>query len=160
MGEICPPTGEVKRDIPFDSSGFLEGSLFFRETFDALNSATDRVSRMNDSISSERWEWTVDAFFDLSSNMKPKINNSRHDQRGSREAIIKVDNNQDAAEAARQFDMIFKNADYSEMEKRHRALALGSSVNDDDESSVKSEFELQNDAQDQIQRRYKRQPRL
>ena len=75
-------------------------------------------------------------------------------------AITRVDNNQNAAEAARQFGMIFENTDYSEIDKRLRALALGLSVNDDGESSVKPECELQSDEQDQIQRRYKRQPRL
>lgn len=65
VGESCPSAGVVMWDILFDSLGLLEERHLFREAFNAINGASDRVERMNDSISRGRWERAVDAFFDL-----------------------------------------------------------------------------------------------
>ena len=63
-------------------------------------------------------------------------------------AVIKADNDEDAAEAAKQFEFIIENTDYSETDKRHRAVAFGLGVNDDGETSAKLEFELRSDNQE------------
>ena len=57
-------------------------------------------------------------------------------------AIIKADNERDADEVAKQFRIIVENINYSEIEKRHRAVAFGLEINDDGETSAKLEFSL------------------
>lgn len=63
-------------------------------------------------------------------------------------ATIKAGSSQDATNAAEQFEFIIKNTEYSEVDKRHRAVAFGLSVNDDGDTSAKLEFELLSDDQE------------
>lgn len=65
MAESCPPTAEVMWDILLDSLGLLDEREFFLEVVNAIDGASDHITRMNSSIAEGRRRQAIDAFFDL-----------------------------------------------------------------------------------------------
>lgn len=65
VSESCPPTGEVMWDILFDSLGLLDEREFFMEAVNAIDGASDHITRMNNAIVEGQQRRAIDAFFDL-----------------------------------------------------------------------------------------------
>lgn len=65
MVESCPPTAEVMWDILLDSLGLLDEREFFLQVVNAIDGASEHITRMNSSIVEGRRRQAIDAFFDL-----------------------------------------------------------------------------------------------
>ncbi len=65
MAESCPPTADVMWDILLDALGLLDEREFFLEVVNAIDGASDHITRMNRSMFEGGRRQAIDAFFDL-----------------------------------------------------------------------------------------------